>query len=186
MNKIKRSAQVALCGMMAALCMLLMFMTGLIPFATYAIPALAGILMIVIVVETNAKWALLVYIAVSLLSIFITPDREAAMMFIAFFGHYPILKLYLERVRPRAQAVAPVRDRVDVIAVGAQRAHRLTDRRARHTQFFAHLLAGEIPLRLREQEQNIVPQHEITLLLIFFWCQFSRWLPNCKAFFKNG
>ena len=102
MNKIKRSAQGALCGMMAALCMLLMFMTGLIPFATYAIPALAGILMIVIVVETNAKWALLVYIAVSLLSIFITPDREAAMMFIAFFGHYPILKLYLERVRPRA------------------------------------------------------------------------------------
>lgn len=88
--------------MIAALCMLLMFMTGLIPFATYAIPALAGILMIAVVVETNAKWALLVYIAVSLLSIFITPDREAAMMFIAFFGHYPIVKLYLERVRPRA------------------------------------------------------------------------------------
>ena len=91
-----------------------------------------------------------------------------------------------ERVRPRAQAVAPVRDRVDIIAVCAQRAHRLADRRARHAQLFAHFLAGEIPLRLREQEQNIVPQHEITLLWIFLWCQFSRWQRNCKAFFKTG
>lgn len=101
MNKMKRSAQVALCGMIAALCMLMMFLTGLVPFATYAVPALAGVLMIAVVVESNAKWALLVYIAVSIMSIFITPDREASMMFIAFFGHYPILKLFLERIKPR-------------------------------------------------------------------------------------
>ena len=41
-----------------------------------------------------------------------------------------------KRIRPRAQAVAPVRDRVDVIPVGAQCAHRLADRRARHAQLF--------------------------------------------------
>ena len=101
MGKMKRSAQMALCGMIAALCTMFMFLTGVFPFATYAVPALSGILMIIVVVETNAKWALLVYLAVSILGIFITPDREAAMMFVAFFGHYPILKLFLERIRPR-------------------------------------------------------------------------------------
>ena len=38
----KRSQQVALCGMVAALCTLLLFLTGMFPFSTYALPALAG------------------------------------------------------------------------------------------------------------------------------------------------
>ena len=75
-----------------------------------------------------------------------------------------------ERIRPRAQTVAPVRDGVNVIARGAQCTHCLTDRRARHAQLFAHLLAGYIALRLREQEQNIIPQHPITPLVVRFLC----------------
>ena len=31
----------------------------------------------------------------------ITPDREAAAMFVLFFGYYPILKSVLERIRLR-------------------------------------------------------------------------------------
>ena len=42
----KRSEKVALCGMIAALCTILLFMTGMFPFSTYALPALAGILMV--------------------------------------------------------------------------------------------------------------------------------------------
>ena len=44
--------------------------------------------------------ALIVYVAVSILSIFMTPDREAAIMFICFFGHYPIIKGIIERRFP--------------------------------------------------------------------------------------
>lgn len=89
---LKRSGQVALCGMIAAVCILLMLMTGLFPFATYALPAVAGLLMVAVVVECGVKWAVMVYVAVSLLAIFITPDREAMLMFVFFFGHYPIIK----------------------------------------------------------------------------------------------
>ena len=97
----KRSQQVALCGMIAALCTLLLFATGMIPFGTYALPALAGLLMVTVAVETGTSWAVTLYVAVSLLSLILTPDKEAMLMFIMFFGHYPITKTRLERIKIR-------------------------------------------------------------------------------------
>ncbi len=85
--------------MIAALCTLLLFATGMIPFGTYALPALAGLLMVTVAVETGTSWAVTLYVAVSLLSILLTPDKEAMLMFIMFFGHYPITKTRLERIK---------------------------------------------------------------------------------------
>ncbi len=97
----EKSKKVALCGMIAALCTLLMFMTGVFPFATYAMPALAGLLMVAVAVETGASWAVTLYAAVSILSIILTPDKEAMLMFVMFFGHYPITKFWLEKLKPK-------------------------------------------------------------------------------------
>lgn len=95
----KRTGSVALCGVMSALCMVCMFLTGVIPFATYALPALAGVLLIAIVIEQGKRWAALVYVAVSLLSFILSPDLEAKLMFVCFFGYYPILKAVFEGIR---------------------------------------------------------------------------------------
>ena len=99
--KVRKSTRVALGGMSSALCLLLMFMTGLIPFGTFALPAMAGIVLIVVVVEMGRSTAALVYAAVSLLSLFMCPDKEAAMMFIGFFGFYPVIKEVLDRIKPK-------------------------------------------------------------------------------------
>lgn len=101
----KKSKQVAAGGIASSLCLLLMFMTGLFPFATYALPAMAGTLLVVVVLEYNRATALMVYASVSLLSLFITPDKEAAMVFIVFFGYYPIVKGVIEKLccRPLEQ-----------------------------------------------------------------------------------
>ena len=94
----RNSFNVAIGGIVASLAVVLMFFTGVFPFATYALPALAGLLMVIIVIDYNVKWALSVYVAVSILSLLITPDREAALLFIAFFGYYPILKSIFEKL----------------------------------------------------------------------------------------
>ena len=94
----RNSFSVAIGGIVASLAVVLMFFTGVFPFATYALPALAGLLMVIIVIDYNVKWALSVYVAVSILSLLITPDREAALLFIAFFGYYPILKSIFEKL----------------------------------------------------------------------------------------
>ena len=96
-KKMRKSTQVALGGLASSLCLVLMFMTGLFPFATYALPAMAGIILIIIVIENGPSTAWLVYTAVSLLSMFVVPDKEAALIFIAFFGYYPILKQSIEK-----------------------------------------------------------------------------------------
>ena len=96
----KKSAQVALGGLFSALCIVLMFMTGLFPFATYALPALAGGMLVAVVIEMGTKTALTVYASVALLSCLVVADKEAALMFVFFFGYYPILKEKLEKLRP--------------------------------------------------------------------------------------
>lgn len=102
MKKMQKSTAVALCGVIAALCIVLMLLSGLIQIASIAIPALCGILLIVIVLELSAKWALCVYAAVSVISLLLVADKEAAVMFAAFFGYYPILKAKLDPIRPKA------------------------------------------------------------------------------------
>lgn len=104
--KIRKSSQVALGGLMSSLCLLLMFMTGMIPFATFALPAMAGIVLVAVVVEMGRPTATMVYVAVSILSLFMCPDKEAAMMFIGFFGYYPIVQGVLERIKPRLLRMA--------------------------------------------------------------------------------
>ena len=92
---LKKSSQVALGGVVASLCILLMLMTGFFFFFTYAAPAAAGFLLIAVIVDCGYRWAMLVYLVVALLSIFVVPDKQAAMIFVFFF-FYPVLKDYLD------------------------------------------------------------------------------------------
>lgn len=98
----KLSYKVALGGVLASISLFIMFLTGFGPFFTYLCPMCAGALLIVLVIEVSKKWALAAYAAVALLSIFTTPDKEAAMIFIFLFGYYPILKSVLEKIPNRA------------------------------------------------------------------------------------
>lgn len=98
-KKLKHSTKIAVGGLTTALCIILMFLTGLFPFATFALPAIAGALLVLIVIEINYSTAVLVYIAVSILSLILAPDKEAALFFVALFGYYPIAKGKIEGLR---------------------------------------------------------------------------------------
>lgn len=95
------SYRVALGGIVSALCLTAMFFAGIMPALYLVLPMIAGVLMMIIAVEVSTGWAWLTYIAVSLLSLFITFDKEAALIFIMLFGHYPILKFYIDRIQVR-------------------------------------------------------------------------------------
>lgn len=97
----RQSTRVALCGIISSVSVVLMFMTGLIPFLTYTLPAVSGALLAIIVIEVNKKWATGAYVAISLLSLLIVADKEAAMFFVAFFGYYPIIKEVIEKKLPK-------------------------------------------------------------------------------------
>lgn len=95
------SKVIALSGLIVALSVTCMFFTGLFPFATFALPALAGILLMTLSVEFGLKIALTAFAGVALLSLLIAPDKEAALLFTAFFGYYPLIKGRIEALKKR-------------------------------------------------------------------------------------
>ncbi|MCR5485203.1 MAG: hypothetical protein K6F09_06380 [Clostridiales bacterium] len=97
----KQSSKTALGGIVAALSVTILFAMSVIPFLTYALPALAGAFIALMVIEANKKWAFGVYVAVSILSVVIVPDKEAAVLYASFFGYYPIIKALCEAKLPR-------------------------------------------------------------------------------------
>ncbi|MBR5540036.1 MAG: hypothetical protein IKU56_01490 [Clostridia bacterium] len=96
----KRTSHIALGGIFSAASVMVLLLT-IFPFATYALPPLAGAFLIPLVIECGKKWALCAYAAVSLVALLIVPDIEAKVLFIAFFGYYPIVKATLELIGSR-------------------------------------------------------------------------------------
>ncbi len=97
----KTSYKVSLGGIIGALSLVLMLLTSVIPFGTFAFPALAGMMLVCIVIELGYSWAFIVYAVVSSLSILFLTDKEAALYYIAFLGFYPIIKGMIERLKSR-------------------------------------------------------------------------------------
>ena len=96
----RESGRIALCGVMGALAIVVMLMGSIIPIATFCAPLISSVLMMTVAIEFGAKTGLLLYLAVALLALLLVPDREMAMIFTFFLGYYPVLKFYLERLRP--------------------------------------------------------------------------------------
>ena len=97
----KTSFKVSLGGIVAALSLVLMLITTLVPFGTYALPCFAGMLLICIVFELGYKWAFLVYFVVSLMSMLLLSDKEAALYYVIFLGFYPTLKGLIEKINSK-------------------------------------------------------------------------------------
>lgn len=93
------SYRVALGGIVSALCLVTMFLAGILSPLYLLLPMIAGALLLIIAEEVSIGWALLTYISVSILSMFITADKESALIFIMLFGHYPILRFYVQKIK---------------------------------------------------------------------------------------
>ena len=97
----KKSKQIALCSMLAALTLTMMFLGSVIWAFTYVAPLAGSVIMVIICDAVNKKNALLTYAAVSLISVFFLPDKECALTYVFFFGYYVIIRDNLEKIKPK-------------------------------------------------------------------------------------
>lgn len=95
------SYRVALGGIVSALCVTAMFLAGILPALYLLLPMIAGVLLMIIAAEVSIGWAFLTYLAVSILSVFVTADKEAALVFIMVFGHYPVVRCCIEKIKSK-------------------------------------------------------------------------------------
>ncbi len=78
--------------MCIALTAAIMMMSSLIPFLTYAVPAMAALVILFVQAELNSKWAFGVYVGASIICALVVPEKEAVGIYISLLGYYPILK----------------------------------------------------------------------------------------------
>lgn len=95
----KKTRVIALCGTISALALAIM-LAAYFPYMTYALPALAGALFSIILIEASPRYAVAAYCTTALLSLLLC-EKEASVLFVCFFGYYPIVKAQLERLSKR-------------------------------------------------------------------------------------
>ena len=89
------AAKTALGGLMTALTVVILMPTAL-EFFVYALPAAAALLTMLAVMELGKGWAFGIFAGASAISLLVLPNKEAAVIYAAFFGYYPIVKAVLE------------------------------------------------------------------------------------------
>ena len=94
----KNTVKTALGGMCIGLSAALMMLSSVIPFLTYAIPAMAAILVMFMRIECDWKWGLGVYFGTAIVSALVVPEKEAVAIYIALIGYYPLLKTLFDKL----------------------------------------------------------------------------------------
>lgn len=87
----------ALGGMMAAVAVVIMNLGSVIPVNTYICPVLCILLCRPVLERCGKKIGWCYYLAVTVLSLLLAPDREAALVY-AFLGYYPMVRPWFQRL----------------------------------------------------------------------------------------
>ena len=93
----RKAYPVALGGVLAALAIVIMTLGGLIPIATYVCPMLCSLLLLAVKLSCGDQIGWAWYGAVSVLSLLLSPDKEAAAVFVVL-GYYPIIQPKMEKL----------------------------------------------------------------------------------------
>lgn len=88
--------------MFTAVSVFLCFFASIFPSMSLSITAIAGMVSAIALVQCGYKYSALVYIASSILALLLVPNKQCAVFYLVLFGHYPMLKLFTERLKSKA------------------------------------------------------------------------------------
>ena len=89
--------KLALSAILSALGVVLLTLGSLIEVLDISSAAIAGFAIVIAVIELRGSYPVMMYFAISILSVLILPNKYPAVFFIFFGGFYPIFKAYIER-----------------------------------------------------------------------------------------
>ena len=101
MRTSKKTKRLTVSAMTAALATAILYLGSFIEVLDISVAVLASLFSAVILIEygKGAPWS--VYGITSFLSLLILPNKFPALMYLIFFGYYPIIKASVERIRSR-------------------------------------------------------------------------------------
>jgi len=96
-NTRRKTEAVTLAAMLGALSVVLIYLAQILPAGKLAVIALAGLAPAVMVLRFGTASGFSVYVVTALLSLVLAP--QTAVAYIVVFGHYPMVKSYIERAK---------------------------------------------------------------------------------------
>ncbi len=90
---------VALGGVLTALSLVLLYLASVSPTGRLGLTAVAGVVPAAAVVSGGLGAGVLSYLAAGLLGLLLIPAKDAAILYLLFFGIYPLVKYGIERLR---------------------------------------------------------------------------------------
>lgn len=105
MNR-SRTFRIALGGICLALTLLLLFGGVFLPGVDLTMFALASLTTAVMVIETGIGGGALLFAGACILGFFLVPNKLALLPYIGFFGYWPILKYFIEKIKQAIPQIA--------------------------------------------------------------------------------
>ncbi len=96
----KKTKVITLSALLTALSVIFLYMANLLPTIRLAIAAAASLFAVAAVIEGGIVSSVFVYVGSSVISALLLPDKTAVLIYVLFFGYYPVIKSLAERIRP--------------------------------------------------------------------------------------
>ena len=94
----QKTHDLALSSLMCALAVTLLWLSGILPLATYGWPILASFTLVIEREECKRSYAWCCFAASAILGLLLCADKEAALVFL-FLGYYPLLKPHFDAIK---------------------------------------------------------------------------------------
>lgn len=99
MRREKSASRVALTAVLCALSVVVLYLSCIVPTARAGVVAVAGLMPAAAVVSAGPGAGALCYAGTGILGLLLAPDKGNALLYLLFFGSYPLVKYGIERLR---------------------------------------------------------------------------------------
>ena len=97
----KNSKVIAYSGVATALSVVVLFLGSIFWALGYTMPLVASLVMIILLDSVSQKSALLTFISTSIISFILLNDKECVLLYILFFGYYPLIRDKINDIKPK-------------------------------------------------------------------------------------
>lgn len=93
-----KANKIAFGGIMAAMSVVILYIASVLPTLKLAVCLVASAVICIVMIKHGTGSALAVFIAASAVSLIVSPDKIVPFGYLLFFGNYPVVKAYIERM----------------------------------------------------------------------------------------
>ena len=96
-----KTRAVTLTALISAVTVIILYLASVWPTGRIGLVALASVFAAASIVESGVIQGVYVYVISSVLGMLLLPDKSAPLLYILFFGYYPVVKCLAERSKGR-------------------------------------------------------------------------------------